>query len=72
MFFSLQVLDEGQIREFDSPYLLLQNTNGLFYQMALQAGSSEFEQLQRIAKEAHHRLNIQPEAVDIVLQDDQL
>jgi len=71
MFFSIQVLDRGQICEFDSPYLLLQNTNGLFHQMALQTGSSEFEQLQHTARKAHNKLKIQPKEVDVVLQDNQ-
>jgi ABC-type multidrug transport system fused ATPase/permease subunit len=32
------VLDDGEIREFDTPDGLLQNTEGLFYQLAQDAG----------------------------------
>ncbi|CAG9826304.1 unnamed protein product [Diabrotica balteata] len=34
----VMVMDKGQIKEFDSPRVLLQNTNGAFYSMVKHAG----------------------------------
>uniref|UniRef100_A0A8C2XFD4 Multidrug resistance-associated protein 4 n=1 Tax=Cyclopterus lumpus TaxID=8103 RepID=A0A8C2XFD4_CYCLU len=35
------VLDAGRIQEYDEPYVLLQNQEGLFYQMVQQTGKAE-------------------------------
>ena len=45
-------MDAGEIREFDTPYALLQNPDGYFYKMAEQMGAEEFENLQRAASDA--------------------
>lgn len=48
----LQVLSEGEIVEFDEPYLLLQNTqSGLLHKMVEQTGPGESEHLTQIARE---------------------
>ncbi|XP_057709527.1 ATP-binding cassette sub-family C member 4-like isoform X2 [Corythoichthys intestinalis] len=47
------VLDAGQIQEYDEPYMLLQNHEGLFYQMVQQTGRSEAASLLHMAKQVH-------------------
>lgn len=47
----LQVLDAGRIREYDEPYVLLQNQDGLFYQMVQQTGRAEAASLLHTAKQ---------------------
>jgi len=65
----IQVLDAGQICEFASPHLLLQIPDGHFNKMALQTGTSEYQQLVSIAEEAYRKKkSTQPEAVDLVTQ----
>ena len=49
----LQVLDAGQIVEFDEPYLLLQNTDGLFRKLVNQTGKQMETKLHFLAKEAY-------------------
>ncbi|XP_025833020.1 probable multidrug resistance-associated protein lethal(2)03659 [Agrilus planipennis] len=49
------VLDAGEIKEFDSPYNLLQNSNGFFYSLVQNTGSSMMENLMKIAREAHEK-----------------
>jgi len=44
------VLDAGGVKEFDSPYALIQNQDSQFRSMCLDTG--EFDELARIAKEA--------------------
>lgn len=34
----IMVLDQGEVKEFDNPQVLLQRTNSLFYQLAKDAG----------------------------------
>ena len=46
----LQVLDDGKIQQFGSPYDLLRDENGLFYQMVQYTGSCYLELLRRLAK----------------------
>ncbi|EPS42274.1 hypothetical protein H072_3753 [Dactylellina haptotyla CBS 200.50] len=55
------VLDHGKVKEYDHPYALLQNEDGLFRDMC--ANSGEMETLQRMAKEAWERKN--PTLVDV-------
>uniref|UniRef100_A0A665TG51 Multidrug resistance-associated protein 4 n=1 Tax=Echeneis naucrates TaxID=173247 RepID=A0A665TG51_ECHNA len=45
------VLDAGRIQEYDEPYVLLQNLNGLFYQMVQQTGRAEAASLLYTAKQ---------------------
>lgn len=47
----LQVLDAGRIQEYDEPYVLLQNQDGLFYQMVQQTGRAEAASLLHAAKQ---------------------
>lgn len=47
------VLDAGRIQEYDEPYILLQNQDGLFYQMVQQTGKAEAASLLQTAKQVH-------------------
>ncbi|XP_061579415.1 ATP-binding cassette sub-family C member 4-like isoform X2 [Cololabis saira] len=47
------VLDAGRIQEYDEPYVLLQNQDGLFYQMVQQTGRAEAASLLHAAKQVH-------------------
>ncbi|KAM4559458.1 ATP-binding cassette sub-family C member 4-like isoform 1-T1 [Odontesthes bonariensis] len=47
------VLDAGRIQEYDEPYVLLQNHDGLFYQMVQQTGRAEAASLLHTAKQVH-------------------
>lgn len=49
------VMDAGRVVEFGSPYELLNELSGskIFYAMVKQTGRATFEQLCRVAKEAH-------------------
>ncbi|XP_042350397.1 ATP-binding cassette sub-family C member 4-like [Plectropomus leopardus] len=47
------VLDAGRIREYDEPYVLLQNREGLFYQMVQQTGRAEAASLLHAAKQVY-------------------
>lgn len=45
------VMDAGTVREFDHPYNLLQNTQGIFYGMVKQTGKAMTETLYSIAEQ---------------------
>ncbi|XP_016524096.1 multidrug resistance-associated protein 4 isoform X2 [Poecilia formosa] len=47
------VLDAGRIQEYDEPYVLLQNQDGLFYQMVQKTGKAEAASLLQVAKQVH-------------------
>uniref|UniRef100_A0AAQ4NUK3 Multidrug resistance-associated protein 4 n=1 Tax=Gasterosteus aculeatus aculeatus TaxID=481459 RepID=A0AAQ4NUK3_GASAC len=49
------VLDAGRVQEYDEPYVLLQNQEGLFHQMVEQTGKAEAASLLHTAKQ--HLLN---------------
>ncbi|XP_019207867.1 multidrug resistance-associated protein 4 isoform X4 [Oreochromis niloticus] len=49
------VLDAGRIQEYDEPYVLLQNQDGLFYQMVQQTGRAEAASLLHTAKQTLNR-----------------
>ncbi|CAH0557787.1 unnamed protein product [Brassicogethes aeneus] len=44
------VMDEGCIKEFDSPYILLKNTDGYFYSLVSQTGKSTTKNFIEIAE----------------------
>ncbi|TKS67158.1 Multidrug resistance-associated protein 4 [Collichthys lucidus] len=46
-----KVLAAGRIQEYDQPYVLLQNQDGLFYQMVQQTGRAEAASLLHAAKQ---------------------
>ncbi|XP_048244120.1 ATP-binding cassette sub-family C member 4-like [Haliotis rufescens] len=46
------VLDEGEIKEFDTPYTLLKNEGGFLYQLVSQMGTEHKQELLAIAKRA--------------------
>ncbi|RVE57953.1 hypothetical protein OJAV_G00204270 [Oryzias javanicus] len=47
------VLDAGRMQEYDEPYVLLQNHDGLFYQMVQQTGRAEAASLLQTAKQVY-------------------
>ncbi|XP_069104134.1 ATP-binding cassette sub-family C member 4-like isoform X2 [Argopecten irradians] len=47
------VLDEGNIVEFNQPYLLLQNEDGYFYRMVQQTGNTEADHLLEVARDCY-------------------
>ncbi|XP_041663750.1 ATP-binding cassette sub-family C member 4-like [Cheilinus undulatus] len=47
------VLAAGRIQEYDRPYVLLQNQDGLFYQMVQQTGRAEAASLLHTAKQVY-------------------
>ena len=47
----LQVLDAGRIHEYDEPYVLLQDREGIFYKMVQQTGKTEAAALLHSAKQ---------------------
>lgn len=47
------VMDAGSAAEFDKPYNLLQNSDGIFYGMVKALGRDDFERLSRVALEKH-------------------
>ena len=59
----LQVMKEGQVQEFDSPYTLLQSPKSLFKKMVEQTGQCSSQKLHTMAAEAHRsRLTMDNEA----------
>ncbi|KAK9869832.1 hypothetical protein WA026_003561 [Henosepilachna vigintioctopunctata] len=44
------VMDAGMVKEFDHPFILLQNKDGVFYGMVQQTGKATFELLYDVAK----------------------
>ena len=53
-----QVLDAGEIIEFDEPYLLLQNIDGLFRKLVNQTGQQMETKLNLLAKESYFNKRI--------------
>lgn len=45
------VMDEGSAIEFNHPYILLQNQEGIFYSLVKQTGKSMAEHLCKVAEQ---------------------
>ncbi|KAG5866797.1 hypothetical protein JTB14_031470 [Gonioctena quinquepunctata] len=50
------VMDAGQAAEFDHPHLLLQNKDGIFYEMVASAGPAVADLLRKIARDSYTKL----------------
>lgn len=48
------VMDTGRAVEFDEPHKLLQNTNGIFFDMVKTLGKSESQRLSQVALEKYN------------------
>ncbi|XP_068923442.1 ATP-binding cassette sub-family C member 4 isoform X2 [Petaurus breviceps papuanus] len=53
----IMVLEAGRLKEYDEPYVLLQNKGSLFYKMVQQAGKAEASILTETAKQVYFRRN---------------
>ncbi|XP_036913453.1 ATP-binding cassette sub-family C member 4 [Sturnira hondurensis] len=53
----IMVLDSGRLKEYDEPYVLLQNKESLFYKMVQQLGNAEAAALTETAKQVYFRRN---------------
>lgn len=52
------VMDAGCIAEFHHPYLLLQNSNGVFSKMVSETGKGTSEHLKMIAKGSYETTSL--------------
>ena len=55
----LQVLDAGEVKEFDEPYTLLQDPNSLFSHMVQMTGPGMAKQLREVAHSAYMKNSVQ-------------
>ncbi|XP_063281818.1 ATP-binding cassette sub-family C member 4 [Pelobates fuscus] len=55
----IMVLDSGRVKEYDEPYILLENKESLFYRMVQQVGKAEAAALTQVAKEIYLNKNQQ-------------
>ncbi|XP_062958201.1 ATP-binding cassette sub-family C member 4 isoform X2 [Cynocephalus volans] len=53
----IMVLDAGRLKEYDEPYVLLQNKESLFYKMVQQLGKAEAAALTETAKQVYFKRN---------------
>ncbi|XP_073750489.1 ATP-binding cassette sub-family C member 4 isoform X4 [Callorhinus ursinus] len=53
----IMVLDSGRLKEYDEPYVLLQNEESLFYKMVQQLGKAEAAALTETAKQIYFKRN---------------
>uniref|UniRef100_A0A673TNA9 Multidrug resistance-associated protein 4 n=1 Tax=Suricata suricatta TaxID=37032 RepID=A0A673TNA9_SURSU len=53
----IMVLDSGRLREYDEPYVLLQNEESLFYKMVQQLGKAEAAALIETAQQVYVKRN---------------
>ncbi|XP_023212725.1 multidrug resistance-associated protein 4-like [Centruroides sculpturatus] len=50
----VMVLDNGKLQEFETPYALLKNVNGTFYNLVKNTGVTSMNELYKIAKEKYY------------------
>ncbi|XP_074185531.1 ATP-binding cassette sub-family C member 4 isoform X2 [Rhinolophus sinicus] len=53
----IMVLDSGRLKEYDEPYVLLQDKESLFYKMVQQLGKAEAAALTETAKQVYFKRN---------------
>ncbi|KAM9674301.1 ATP-binding cassette sub-family C member 4-like [Dama dama] len=53
---TIMVLDSGRLEEYNEPYVLLQNTDSLFYKMVQQLGEAEATALTKTAKQVYFKM----------------
>ncbi|XP_007472006.1 PREDICTED: multidrug resistance-associated protein 4-like isoform X1 [Lipotes vexillifer] len=53
----IMVLDSGRLKEYDEPYVLLQNRDSLFYKMVQQLGKAEAAAVTETAKQVYFKRN---------------
>ncbi|XP_053167888.1 ATP-binding cassette sub-family C member 4 isoform X2 [Hemicordylus capensis] len=58
----IMLLDSGRLKEYDEPYILLQEEESLFYKMVQQVGKAEAASLMETAKQVYFRKNY-PEVI---------
>ncbi|GFO41988.1 multidrug resistance-associated protein 4 [Plakobranchus ocellatus] len=51
----IMVLADGELKEFDSPYNLLQDSEGIFTRLVLSSGKNQAKQLQALAEMSQHK-----------------
>lgn len=49
----VMVMDAGTMKEFDHPYLLMENRQSIFYGMVQQTGKTMAETLYQVAKKSY-------------------
>lgn len=58
------VLDKGRLMQFDTPYQLIQQGNGIFYELFQNLSSDIRNELKRMAQIAHYRNNEKNNSTD--------
>ncbi|XP_061486083.1 ATP-binding cassette sub-family C member 4 isoform X2 [Rhineura floridana] len=58
----IMVLDSGRLKEYDEPYILLQEKESLFYKMVQQLGKAEASSIMETAKQIYFKKNY-PEVI---------
>ena len=49
----IMVLEQGELKEYDTPQALLQNSSGLLYALVAQTGAQEHQRLTALAQQTH-------------------
>ena len=55
--FHVQVMNNGQMKEYASPYRLLQNPSSLLFKMVEKTGPEASRELHKMAMDARSRVN---------------